>query len=155
MQSYTQSRLTTPRNEQDAIEILSGVYEGVTLGTIFLLSFSHVRPFLSCIHSLSLLKGTPIGMIVRKKDQKIKDYNDAITTTNLPSHADATYDVNMGFGLSLAVEVFSQGNYWQSCWRGGSKKILQLYGRTEIIGYVQRVQDIDSNTELISLVRNG
>ena len=153
MQSYTQSRLTTPRNEQDAIEILSGVYEGVTLGTIFLLSFSHVRLFLSCIHSLSPLKGTPIGMIVRNKDQKSKDYNDALTTSYRPSHADATYDAKYGVraiaggGRSSARETIGRV-------AGGAvaKKILQLYSGTEIIGYVQRVQDIELKTQNYDLI---
>ena len=44
-----QSRLTTPRDEDDIVEIMSGVYDGLTLGT-------------------------PIGMIVRNKDQRSNDY---------------------------------------------------------------------------------
>lgn len=123
-----QSRLTTPRNEQDAIEILSGVYEGVTLGT-------------------------PIGMIVRNKDQKSKDYNDALTTSYRPSHADATYDAKYGVraiaggGRSSARETIGRV-------AGGAvaKKILQLYSETEIIGYVQRVQDIELKTQNYDLI---
>lgn len=123
-----QSRLTTPRNEQDSVEILSGVYEGVTLGT-------------------------PIGMIVRNKDQKSKDYNDALTTSYRPSHADATYDAKYGVraiaggGRSSARETIGRV-------AGGAvaKKILHMYSRTEVIGYVQRVQDIELKVEDYDLV---
>ena len=45
-----QSRYTTQRKEDDEVEILSGVFEGVTTGT-------------------------PIGLIVRNQDQKSKDYS--------------------------------------------------------------------------------
>lgn len=65
-----QSRLTTPRDEDDTIEILSGVYNGVTLGT-------------------------PIAMMVRNKDQRSKDYNE-MSEKYRPSHADATYDAKYG-----------------------------------------------------------
>ena len=45
-----QSRYTTQRKEDDEVEILSGVFEGVTTGT-------------------------PIGLMVRNQDQKSKDYS--------------------------------------------------------------------------------
>ncbi|MEK9623276.1 MAG: chorismate synthase, partial [Halieaceae bacterium] len=45
-----QSRYTTQRREDDEVDILSGVFEGVTTGT-------------------------PIGMVVRNQDQKSKDYS--------------------------------------------------------------------------------
>ncbi len=60
-----QSRYTTQRREDDAVEILSGVFEGVTTGT-------------------------PIGLLVRNKDQKSKDYGD-IKSVYRPAHADFTY----------------------------------------------------------------
>ena len=64
-----QSRITTPRNEADAVEILSGLNpEDITLGT-------------------------PLAMLVRNKDQRSGDYleND-MSVAYRPSHADATYD---------------------------------------------------------------
>lgn len=61
-----QSRLTTPRDEEDRVEILSGVVDGVALGT-------------------------PIAMLVRNKDQRSQDY-DEMALKYRPSHADATYD---------------------------------------------------------------
>ena len=44
-----QSKITTPRKEADQVEILSGVMDGITLGT-------------------------PIAMVVRNKDQRPQDY---------------------------------------------------------------------------------
>jgi len=59
------SRHVTQRRESDAIEILSGVYEGKTTGTA-------------------------IGFLVRNEDQRSKDYS-AIAQKFRPGHADYTY----------------------------------------------------------------
>ena len=65
-----QSSITTGRNEQDEVEILSGVFEGQSTGT-------------------------PIGFIIRNKDQKSEDYA-AWKDTFRPSHADFTYEKKFG-----------------------------------------------------------
>lgn len=62
--------LGTQRNEADACEIISGVYEGKTLGT-------------------------PICVLVRNKDQHSQDYSE-IAKLWRPSHADFTYDMKYG-----------------------------------------------------------
>jgi len=59
------SRHVTQRRESDAIEILSGVFEGRTTGT-------------------------PIGFLIRNEDQRSKDYS-ALAATFRPGHADYTY----------------------------------------------------------------
>jgi len=59
------SRHVTQRNEPDAVEILSGVYQGRTTGT-------------------------PIALLIRNADQRSKDYS-AIAETFRPGHADYTY----------------------------------------------------------------
>jgi len=59
------SRHVTQRNEPDAVEILSGVYEGRTTGT-------------------------PIALLIRNQDQRSKDYGD-IALRFRPGHADYTY----------------------------------------------------------------
>jgi chorismate synthase len=59
------SRHVTQRNEPDAVEILSGVYEGVTTGT-------------------------PICLLIRNTDQRSKDYGNILDTFR-PGHADYTY----------------------------------------------------------------
>src|SRR5574341_1136931 len=59
------SRHVTQRRETDAVEILSGVFEGKTTGT-------------------------PIGFLIRNEDQRSKDYS-AIAQKFRPGHADYTY----------------------------------------------------------------
>ncbi|OGA80243.1 MAG: chorismate synthase [Burkholderiales bacterium RIFCSPHIGHO2_01_FULL_63_240] len=59
------SRHVTQRNEADAVEILSGVYEGKTTGA-------------------------PIALLIRNTDQRSKDYGNILQTFR-PGHADYTY----------------------------------------------------------------
>ncbi|MDD9873821.1 MAG: chorismate synthase, partial [Deltaproteobacteria bacterium] len=66
-----QSRLTTPRQERDQVEILSGVFEGQTLGT-------------------------PIAMWVRNEDARPEAYEE-MRDIYRPSHAD--YSTEAKFGL--------------------------------------------------------
>lgn len=65
------SKFSTPRKEADAVEILSGVFEGKTTGT-------------------------PISMVVFNKTQRSKDYSE-IASYYRPGHADYTYDCKYGF----------------------------------------------------------
>ena len=83
-----QSRLTTSRNEADEVEILSGVFEGVTTGQ-------------------------PIGFIVRNTNQHSQDYEE-MRQAFRPSHADFTYQQKYGIrdhrggGRSSARETVSR-----------------------------------------------
>jgi chorismate synthase len=65
-----QNRFTTQRREDDAVEILSGVYEGLTTGT-------------------------PISLMIRNNDQRSKDYGD-IGAKFRPGHADIAYHLKYG-----------------------------------------------------------
>ena len=66
-----QNRYSTPRSEDDAVEILSGVFEGKTTGT-------------------------PISLIVFNKQQRSADYSE-IASYYRPGHADYTFDEKYGF----------------------------------------------------------
>lgn len=66
-----QSRFTTPRKEDDAVEIMSGIFEGRTTGT-------------------------PISLIVRNTSHRSKDYSE-IASYYRPGHADYAYDCKYGF----------------------------------------------------------
>jgi len=66
-----QSALTTPRNEADRVEILSGVFEGKTTGT-------------------------PISLLIRNADQRSHDYSE-MENLYRPGHADLAYDLKYGF----------------------------------------------------------
>ncbi|MDO4522363.1 MAG: chorismate synthase [Eubacteriales bacterium] len=66
-----QSRYSTPRKEDDRVELLSGVFEGHTTGA-------------------------PISMIVFNKSQRSADYSE-IAGYYRPGHADYTFDLKYGF----------------------------------------------------------
>lgn len=66
-----QNRYSTPRKEDDSVEILSGVFEGKTTGT-------------------------PISLIVFNKQQRSADYSE-IASYYRPGHADYTFDEKYGF----------------------------------------------------------
>ncbi|KAF2101041.1 chorismate synthase-like protein [Rhizodiscina lignyota] len=111
-----QSAITTPRNEQDTVEIQSGTEFGVTLGT-------------------------PIGMRVMNKDQRPKDYGSS--TMDLyprPSHADWTYlekygvKASSGGGRSSARETIGRVAAGAI-----AEKYLRLAHGVEIVAFVSSV----------------
>ena len=71
-----QSRHTTQRRESDEVEILSGIFEGLTTGA-------------------------PIGLLIRNQDQRSKDYSE-IAAKYRPGHADYTYDQKLDGGTTGA-----------------------------------------------------
>lgn len=114
-----QSKITTPRKEADTCEILSGVFEGKTLGT-------------------------PITILVRNQDTRGQDYDEMIQKYR-PSHADATYDAKYGIrnwqggGRSSARETIGRVAAGAI-----AKKILASVANVEIIGYVKRIKDLEA-----------
>ncbi len=114
-----QSKITTPRKEEDKCEILSGVFEGKTLGT-------------------------PIAILVRNKNTRPQDY-DEMALKYRPSHADATYDAKYGIrnwqggGRSSARETIGRVAAGAI-----AKKILRQVANVEIIGYVKRIKDLEA-----------
>ncbi|TGK01586.1 chorismate synthase [Leptospira langatensis] len=66
-----QSKLTTPRDESDTVQVLSGVFEGKTIGS-------------------------PIALVVHNQNTISKDYEN-LRETFRPSHADYTYQAKYGF----------------------------------------------------------
>jgi len=129
-----QSKITTPRKEADSCEILSGIFEGKTLGT-------------------------PIAILVRNQDTRPQDY-DEMAQKYRPSHADATYDAKYGIrnwqggGRSSARETIGRVAAGAI-----AKKILQQVANVEIIGYVKRIKDleavVDPNTVTLEQVESN
>ncbi len=117
-----QSRITTPRKETDTCEIVSGVFQGQTLGT-------------------------PITILVRNKDTRPQDYSE-MATVYRPSHADATYDAKYGVrnwqggGRSSARETIGRVAAGAI-----AKKILAQVSGVEIIGYVKRIKDLEAEID--------
>ncbi len=112
-----QSKITTPRREQDHCEILSGIFQGQTLGT-------------------------PIMILVRNQDARSQDYSE-MSEKYRPSHADATYDAKYGLrnwqggGRSSARETIGRVAAGAI-----AKKILKQVADTEIIAYVKQIKDL-------------
>jgi chorismate synthase len=129
-----QSKITTPRKEADSCEILSGVFEGKTLGT-------------------------SITILVKNQDTRPQDY-DEMAVKYRPSHADATYDAKYGIrnwqggGRSSARETIGRVAAGAI-----AKKILKQIAKTEIIGYVKRIKDlegvVDPNTVTMEQVESN
>ncbi|NJK52283.1 MAG: chorismate synthase [Leptolyngbyaceae cyanobacterium SU_3_3] len=128
-----QSKITTPRNEADQCEILSGVFEGKTLGT-------------------------PIAILVRNKDQRSQDYRE-MATTYRPSHADATYDAKYGIRNWQGEGDRRRERRLASSSSAIAKKILREIAGVEIISYVKRIKDlegvIDPNTVTLEEVESN
>jgi chorismate synthase len=111
-----QSAITTQRKESDRIEILSGVFQGKTLGT-------------------------PISLMVKNEDVISKSYED-IKDVYRPGHADYTYDAKYGIrdyrggGRSSARETVGR-----VAAAAIAKKFLSLHG-IKTLGYVKQVGDL-------------
>ncbi len=117
-----QSRITTQRRESDEAQILSGVFEGKTLGT-------------------------PISIGVWNADQRSKDY-EHMRTKFRPSHADYTYQVKYGIrnwkggGRASARETIGRVAAGAI-----AKKILAQEFGVEIVGYVKQVSDMVADVD--------
>jgi chorismate synthase len=116
-----QSDITTPRKESDAATIVSGVFEGQTLGT-------------------------PIGIYVPNSDQRPSAYTE-MKDKFRPSHADFTYQTKFGIrnheggGRSSARETIGR-----VAAGAVAKKILKLAGDIDVRAYITRVHDIEMPT---------
>ena len=118
-----QSHITTPRQEEDRVEVLSGLLDGTTT------------------------LGTPIAMLVRNKDQRPGDYKDMAVAFR-PSHADATYQVKYGIqarsggGRASARETIGRV-------AAGSiaKQLLRKVAGTEVLAWVKRIHTIEASID--------
>src|ERR1044072_1788885 len=122
-----QTKLTTKRKEDDRCEILSGVFEGETLGT-------------------------PIAILVRNKDARPEDYKE-IARKFRPSHADYTYEAKYGIrnwqggGRASARETIGRVAAGAI-----AKKILSLlYAEFEIVACVAQIHEIIAKVDRSAL----
>lgn len=124
-----QSRLTTARRETDRVEILSGVFEGHTLGT-------------------------PIALVVRNEDARPHHYEE-MRTIYRPSHADYTYDAKYGIrawsggGRASARETVAR----VAAGAVADKVLRTAYG-VEIVAGVVRIGSVEASIEPDDLVRD-
>lgn len=113
-----QSVYTTPRTENDAVELLSGLHEGKSLGS-------------------------PIALVVRNTNQRSTDYAD-METTYRPSHADYTTELKYGIraaaggGRSSARETIGR----VAAASIAEQWIQHLSPATRVVAWVDRIADI-------------
>src|SRR5258705_4299075 len=121
-----QSKIVSPRKELDRVQILSGTFEGKTLGT-------------------------PICMWVKNEDFRPEAYTEMATKFR-PSHADYTYQAKYGIrswpggGRSSARETIGR-----VAAGAVAKKILREKHGVEILAYVRQVQKIIAEVNLEKL----
>jgi chorismate synthase len=124
-----QNRLVSPRKEADRVEILSGVLDGITLGT-------------------------PIAMMIRNQDARGKDY-EAIAQAYRPSHADYTYDAKYGI---RAVAGGGRASARETAGRvaGGAvaQQLLATRG-VSIVAWVDEVSGIAASVDDRAVTRSA
>ena len=117
-----QSAITTPRDEPDRAEILSGVFDGHTLGS-------------------------PIAIVVRNTDARPEAYQD-FKDTYRPSHADYTYEAKYGIrnwqggGRASARETIGRVAAGAI-----ARKFLASVANVEVLAYVKQVYTIASEVD--------
>ena len=117
-----QSKITTPRKEADQVRILSGVFEGRTLGT-------------------------PISMMVSNTDARPEAYSEMAEKFR-PSHADYTYFAKYGFrnwqggGRSSARETIGRVAAGAI-----AKKLLRERFGVEVLAFVTQVKNIEAKVD--------
>jgi chorismate synthase len=117
-----QSRITTPRKEDDRVEILSGLLDGMTLGT-------------------------PIALVVRNKDQRPQDYKE-MEVAFRPSHADATYQAKYGIqARSGGGRASARETIGRVAAGAIAKQLLAHVAGTEVIAWVKRIHTIEASID--------
>jgi len=117
-----QSQLSTPRDEADRAEILSGVFEGQTLGT-------------------------PIAILVRNQDARPQAY-EHIKDVFRPSHADYTYEAKYGIrnwqggGRASARETIGR-----VAAGAVARKLLATLCGVEVLAWVSRVHAVEAKLD--------
>lgn len=117
-----QSKIVTPRKETDTVRILSGTFEGRTLGT-------------------------PISLVVKNEDQRSEAYSE-MATKYRPSHADFTYQSKYGIrawpggGRTSARETIGRVAAGAI-----AKKLLRERFGVEVLACVTQVQDIVASVD--------
>jgi chorismate synthase len=113
-----QSKITTQRKEEDRCEILSGIFEGKSLGT-------------------------PIAILVRNQDARPEAYAE-MKKTFRPSHADFTYEAKYGIrnwqggGRASARETIGR----VAAGAIARKVLEKFYPKIDIVAYVRQVHEI-------------
>ena len=125
-----QNKYSTPRKEDDRVEILSGLENGVTLGS-------------------------PLMMIVHSTNTKPGDYSE-LAQTPRPSHADYTYFTKYGVKASSGGGRASvREAVGRVCAGAVAEQVLHSWYGTEIIAWVSSAGSIDApNPDMETITRD-
>src|SRR6266446_3170920 len=113
-----QSEIVTPRDEKDRCQILSGVFEGKTLGT-------------------------PISVFVKNEDARPEAYRE-MQSAYRPSHADFTYEAKYGIrnwqggGRASARETIGR----VAAGAIAKKVLTTLFPKIEVVAFVRQIHQI-------------
>ena len=123
-----QSDLVTPRNEADTAEILSGIQDGLTLGT-------------------------PISILVRNTDQRPGSY-DEMAVKYRPSHADYTYDAKYGIrALSGGGRASARETIGRVAAAAVARQVLDtLHPGIRVLAWVRSIQDLTAEVDPLKVL---
>ena len=118
-----QSEIVTPRKEADTAEILSGIQDGITLGT-------------------------PIAILVRNTDQRPSSYEE-MATKYRPSHADYTYDAKFGIRApSGGGRASARETIGRVAAAAVARQVLAVYHPgIEILAWVKSIQHLEATVD--------
>ncbi|MEZ4467029.1 MAG: chorismate synthase [bacterium] len=125
-----QSRLTTPRQEADRVQVLSGVFEGRTTGT-------------------------PIALVFFNEDARSRAY-DGVKDLYRPGHADFTYEARYGVrdhrggGRASARETAAR-----VAAAGVARQWLSARYGVEVVGFVASVGDVEASVDPATVTRDA
>jgi chorismate synthase len=115
-----QSKVTTPRGEKDAAEILSGVFEGVTTGA-------------------------PISIITYNKDADSSKY-DNLRNLFRPGHGDYTYHMKYGHRDHRGGGRSSARETWGRVAAGAIAKKILAHAGARVVGFAREIGGIEMET---------
>jgi chorismate synthase len=122
-----QSAITTQRREADQVDILSGMHEGLTLGT-------------------------PLAMLVRNQDMRSGDYEE-MKTKFRPSHADYTYKAKYGI---RAWQGGGRASARETIGRVAAGVVARkVLAGVDIVAWVERVADIEAAVDATKVTRDA
>ena len=122
-----QSAITTQRREADQVEILSGMHEGLTLGT-------------------------PLAMLVRNQDMRSGDYEE-MKTKFRPSHADYTYKAKYGV---RAWQGGGRASARETIGRVAAGVVARkVLAGVDIVAWVERVADLEAAVDAATVTRDA
>ena len=122
-----QSAITTQRREADQVEILSGMHEGLTLGT-------------------------SLAMLVRNQDMRSGDYEE-MKTKFRPSHADYTYKAKYGI---RAWQGGGRASARETIGRVAAGVVARkVLAGVDIVAWVERVADLEAAVDASKVTRDA